>query len=63
MTDRQLRELIAKRNSLKKWLEEADRDLKAGLKEWSRERGYLVTLDDNQALRAIGNVEEMASVR
>ncbi len=63
MTDRQLRELVAKRNSLKKWLAEADRDLKDALKEWSRERGYLVTLSDSQALRAIGNVEEMASAR
>lgn len=63
MTDRQLRELIAKRNSLKKWLVEADRDLKDALKEWSRERGYLVTLSDSQALRAIGSVEGLVDAR
>jgi hypothetical protein len=51
VTDVQVRALIAERDRVRQMLQSVEAELSRAVGEWGRERGYLVKLTPEQALR------------
>lgn len=51
MSDAQIRALIEERTRIRQMLQSVEAELSRAVGEWGRERGYLVKLTPEQALR------------
>ena len=51
MSDAQIRALIEERDRIRQMLQSVEAELSRAVGEWGRERGYLVKLTPEQALR------------
>lgn len=51
MSDAQIKALVAERERIRQMLQSIDAELSRAVGEWGRERGYLVKLTPEQALR------------
>lgn len=54
MTNAEIKALVAEREKLRQMLQSVDAELSSALRVWSFERGFLVKLTAEQALREMG---------
>lgn len=57
MTNQQIKALVEERDRIRGMLQSVEAELSAALRVWSRERGFLMKLTAEQALREMEKVD------